>query len=67
MVFLGAGPEGFRAAAAPLADLQLLAFDADGGAGGMEPVIKTLEPMTLSRPMTVSPPWMEAPEETPRI
>ena len=29
--------------------------------GGMEWVIKTLEPMTQSRPMTVSPPRMEAP------
>ena len=29
--------------------------------GGMEWVMKTLEPMTQSRPMTVSPPRMEAP------
>ena len=33
---------------------------ADGGAG-MEWVMNTLEPMTLSRPMTVPPPRMEAP------
>lgn len=33
LVFLGTGPEGFRAAAPSLANLQFLAFDTDGGAG----------------------------------